>query len=253
MPDRTRDAAPAAAPTTLSAMPHLRRRGRGRPVRVAGHAAAVAAGRRSVPARSRPVVATLLFAGLLAAAGCTTTSGTPAPAPSAASDTASASGATAASDPVVAWLDQACAAGVTVATPALNRPDIAPGGDLAAVQRTLLGYLDSVLAGVRHGRTQLVAAGPAPVPNADTALTHARATLDALEQSVVQARNVVAKANPGDPVGFAAALGQVQSQLAAVKAPDALRELLAVPGLAAQADRSPACTQLRALAAKVPG
>lgn len=195
--------------------------------------------------RRLPAIAVLAAA--LVTVGCSvappatprTTSSTPAAAAPAAADPA-------------AWVDRVCAAGVTVATPAVARPEVT-GTDLAAVQKTVSTYLGGVVTGVRQGRAQLDAAGASPIPGADGALARSRSVLDGLERSIADARAQVDAADPRDPAGFAATLGRVQSGLSATQAPDALRELLAVPGVAAVAGRSTSCTRLTALAARVPG
>lgn len=187
-----------------------------------------------------------VLAALLVVAGCdATVPGTPAAVPGAAPT------AGAGADPAV-WVDRVCGSVLSFATPATAAPDFAPATDLPTVQRTYSGYLGDVVTGVRAGRSALDGVGPSPVDRGDALVEGMRATMTRLEQDFTGAKATVDAADPDDPRGFVASVGQVESTLAAIDVPDVLGEVAEVPELAAAAERAPQCQQVRRLAAAAP-
>lgn len=183
-------------------------------------------------------------------AGCTNPlggSGASAPAATA----AAAAPTTVAAGPD-AWFDQVCSAGITVVTPAVAMPSVRGNRDTPAVKQAILDYMDSVLAGIRQGRAELDAAGPSPVAGGDAAVARGRSLLDEMERSIADGRAQIAAADPANPRAFALTVGRVHRQVASTVDPAAVREILATPGLAEGAARSPQCAQLQALAAAAP-
>lgn len=199
------------------------------------------------PRRGRRLA--LAVGAVLALAGCTNPLGGSAEPASTAAATAPATATGSASD---AWFDQVCAAGITVVTPAVAVPSVRGNHDTPAVKQALLDYMDSVLTGIRQGRSQLDAAGPSPVAGGDAAVARGRTLLDRMEKSITDGRAQIAAADPSDPHAFALTVGRVHRQVTSTIDPAAVREILATPGLAEGAARSTQCTQLQALAAAAP-
>jgi hypothetical protein len=196
--------------------------------------------------RPRLAMIGALVAAVLATAGCTTTlEGTPA------ADPAPAPTEGPGSDPV-AWADRVCAGVLSFAVPATSAPDVRRTSNLPAVQRTISGYLGSVVTGVQQGRAQLAAIGKAPEPAGDEVVGRAETAMQVLERDFGGVKATVDKADANDPDTFIATLTQVESAVAAIKPPDPLGDLRTSPRLLRAAERAAQCQRLSALGASIP-
>ncbi len=104
-----------------------------------------------------------------------------------------------------AWTDAVCGALV----PVVARLTAAPGFDLGAPDATrqaYLTYLDEGLAVTDRARTEIAAAGPAPVPDGDVIAEQVRGHVADLRADLAEARDQVQRTDTGSAVAFGRAL-----------------------------------------------
>jgi hypothetical protein len=196
---------------------------------------------RCMPCRPRAGLSLVLAAivsALLLAAGCTTTvTGSPV------ADPAPAPTEGPGSDPVL-WVDRVCGALLSFTGPALTQPEFGEAPDLPTIKQKLSDYLNAVIAGLQQSRTQLGEAGRSPVGGGDEAVARINDVLVKLEGDISTAKGKVDSANPDNPEGFLSTIGEAESQLGQITAPDALADLSATPRLQKAAAKAANCQQL---------
>jgi len=184
---------------------------------------------------SRPVrsVAVVLVLGAALLAGCGGTS--PAPSPAAPPPPATPQ----------AWTDAVCAALV----PVVARLTAAPGFDLGAPEATrqaYLTYLDEGLAVTDRARTEIAAAGPAPVPDGDVIAEQVRGHVADLRADLAEARDQVQRTDTGSPVAIGRAAVSVTRVVGALlNGAEVTATINRDPTLKAAYEASPACAQLQ--------
>jgi hypothetical protein len=184
---------------------------------------------------SRPVrsVAVVLVLGAALLAGCGGTS--PAPSPAAPPPPATPQ----------AWTDAVCAALV----PVVARLTAAPGFDLGAPEATrqaYLTYLDEGLAVTDRARTEIAAAGPAPVPDGDVIAEQVRGHVADLRADLAEARDQVQRTDMGSAVAFGRALVGVTRVVGALlNGAEVAGTVNRDPTLEAAYAASPSCAQLQ--------
>ena len=184
---------------------------------------------------SRPVrsVAVVLVLGAALLAGCGGTS--PAPSPAAPPPPATPQ----------AWTDAVCAALV----PVVARLTAAPGFDLGAPEATrqaYLTYLDEGLAATDRARTEIAAAGPAPVPDGDVIAEQVRGDVADLRTDLAEARDQVQRTDTGSPVAIGrAVVGVTRVVGALLNGAEVAGTVNRDPTLEAAYAASPSCAQLQ--------
>lgn len=150
-------------------------------------------------------------------------------------------------DPV-AWVDRVCGAVLTYTTPVLAQPNF-DGADLAGIKQRLSDYLAASQTGLQQSRDQLGQIGPSPVGGGDDTVTRITAGLEQLQKDIGAAKEKVDAADPNNVPAFQAALGETQTSLAQVTAPDALGDLRTSPRLDKAAQQAANCTRLQTVTA----
>ncbi|SDG49848.1 hypothetical protein [Pseudonocardia oroxyli] len=189
--------------------------------------------------RPSRLVAAVLLGGLLSVGGCASAvagvpRADPAPQPTAGRG----------ADPV-AWVDKVCGAVLTFTGPVLAQPNF-DGADLPGIKQRLSDYLAGAETGLQQSRDQLGQVGSAPVGGGDDIVARATAGLEKLQSDISAAKAKVDASDPNNVPAFQAALGETQTSLAQVTAPDVLGDLRTSPRLAKAVDQAPACGQLQA-------
>ena len=104
-----------------------------------------------------------------------------------------------------AWTDAVC----TALVPVVARLTAAPGLDLGAPDATrqaYLTYLDEGLGVTDRARTEIAAAGPAPVPDGDVIAEQVRGDVADLRADLAEARDQVQRTDTGSPVAIGRAV-----------------------------------------------
>jgi hypothetical protein len=187
-----------------------------------------------------------MFTALLSVTGCSTSvTGTPA------ADPAPAPTEGPGSDPV-AWVDRVCGGVLAAVGPATAPPDFSTMKDLPTLKSTYSAWLGSVITGTQQARAQLGAVGRSPVAEGDDVVAKAQDALAKLEQDFTGARTAVDGADPNNAETFVGTLGQVQTTLTGITAPNVLAGVVAVPRLGPAAGRAAQCQKLSAMSATPP-
>jgi hypothetical protein len=165
--------------------------------------------------------------------------GTPASAPAAAPASATAAAKT---TDAVAWADDFCGAVVTFQQASKKQPQIDPSSPKKALAG-LRTYLDEFTVALDKAVADLEAAGPAPTPSGDAAVTALTDYLTSAKKSFVKAQDALDQADTNDPQSILTAMEPLQSL---ATPPDALRNLSSDPELDAAAAQAPNCKTLNA-------
>ena len=180
--------------------------------------------------RAAPVCLLLVLAAVALLAGCG--GGTP-PAPPTPAPTPQE------------WTEAVCAALV----PVVARVTDAPGFDLSAPEATrqaYLTYLDDGLAATDRARSDLAAAGPAPVPGGDVIAEQVRGHVADLRADLAEARDQVQRTDTGSAVAFGRALVGVTRVVGALlNGAEVAGTVNRDPTLEAAYAASPSCAQLQ--------
>ena len=180
----------------------------------------------------RPVLLVLAAATLLAGCG-----GGPPPGPSAPAPAPPAT--------PQAWTDAVC----TALVPVVARLTAAPGFDLGAPEATrtaYLTYLDEGLAVTDRARTEIAAAGPAPVADGDVIAEQVRGHVADLRADLAEARDQVQRTDTGSAVAFGRALVGVTRVVGALlNGAEVAGTINRDPTLEAAYAASPSCAQLQ--------
>ena len=144
-----------------------------------------------------------------------------------------------------AWTDAVCGALV----PVVARLTAAPGFDLGAPDATrqaYLTYLDEGLAATDRARTEIAAAGPAPVPDGDVIAEQVRGDVADLRVDLAEARDQVQRTDTGSAVAFGRALVGVTRVVGALlNGAEVTGTVNRDPTLEAAYAASPSCAQLQ--------
>jgi hypothetical protein len=144
-----------------------------------------------------------------------------------------------------AWTDAVCGALV----PVVARLTAAPGFDLGAPDATrtaYLTYLDEGLAVTDRARTEIAAAGPAPVPDGDVIAEQVRGHVADLRADLAEARDQVQRTDTGSAVAFGRALVGVTRVVGALlNGAEVAGTVNRDPTLEAAYAASPSCAQLQ--------
>jgi hypothetical protein len=144
-----------------------------------------------------------------------------------------------------AWTDAVCAALV----PVVARLTAAPGFDLGAPDATrqaYLTYLDEGLAATDRARTEIAAAGPAPVADGDVIAEQVRGHVADLRADLAEARDQVQRTDTGSAVAFGRALVGVTRVVGALlNGAEVAGTVNGDPTLEAAYAASPSCAQLQ--------
>jgi hypothetical protein len=144
-----------------------------------------------------------------------------------------------------AWTDAVCGALV----PVVARLTAAPGFDLGAPDATrqaYLTYLDAGLAATDRARTEIAAAGPAPVPDGDVIAEQVRGHVADLRADLAEARDQVQRTDTGSAVAFGRALVGVTRVVGALlNGAEVAGTVNRDPTLEAAYAASPSCAQLQ--------
>lgn len=144
-----------------------------------------------------------------------------------------------------AWTDTVCGALV----PVVARLTAAPGLDLGAPDATrqaYLTYLDEGLAATDRARTEIAAAGPAPVPDGDVIAEQVRGHVADLRADLAGARDQVQRTDTGSAVAFGRALvGVTRVVSALLNGAEVAGTVNRNPTLAAAYAASPSCARLQ--------
>ncbi|MBL8924983.1 MAG: hypothetical protein JNM77_01925, partial [Pseudonocardia sp.] len=144
-----------------------------------------------------------------------------------------------------AWTGTVCGALV----PVVARLTAAPGLDLGAPDATrqaYLTYLDEGLAATDRARTEIAAAGPAPVPGGDVIAEQVRGHVADLRADLAEARDQVQRTDTGSAVAFGRALvGVTQVVSALLNGAEVAGTVNRDPTLKAAYAASPSCAQLQ--------
>jgi len=184
------------------------------------------------PAGSAPVLLVLAAAAVLSGCGGGTppAPATPAPPPPATPQ---------------AWTESVCAALVPVAARVTDAPRV----DLSAPEATrqaYLTYLDDGLAATDRARSDLAAAGPAPVPGGDVIAEQVRGDVADLRADLAEARDQVQRTDTGSPVAIGRAAVSVTRVVGALlNGAEVTATINRDPTLKAAYEASPACAQLQ--------
>ena len=142
-----------------------------------------------------------------------------------------------------AWTDTVCGALV----PVVARLTAAPGFDLGAPDATrqaYLTYLDEGLAATDRARTEIAAAGPAPVPDGDVIAEQVRGDVADLRADLAEARDQVQRTDTGSAVAFGRALVGVTRVVGALlNGAEVAGTVNRDPTLEAAYAASPSCAQ----------
>jgi len=144
--------------------------------------------------------------------------------------------------------NRVCGAVLTYTTPVLAQPNF-DGADLAGIKQRLSDYLAASQTGLQQSRDQLGQIGPSPVGGGDDTVTRITAGLEQLQKDIGAAKEKVDAADPNNVPAFQAALGETQTSLAQVTAPDALGDLRTSPRLDKAAQQATNCTRLQTVTA----
>jgi hypothetical protein len=151
-----------------------------------------------------------------------------------------------------AWTESVCAALV----PVVARLTAAPGLDLGAPEATrqaYLTYLDESLAAADRARTELAAAGPAPVPDGDVIAEQIRGDVADLRADLADARDQVQRTDTGSAVAIGRALVGVSRVVGALlNGAEVAATITRDPTLRAAYEASPSCAQLQRNGAAAP-
>ena len=133
--------------------------------------------------------------------------------------------------------------------PVVARLTAAPGFDLGAPDATrqaYLTYLDEGLAATDRARTEIAAAGPAPVPDGDVIAEQVRGDVADLRADLAEARDQVQRTDTGSAVAFGRALVGVTRVVGALlNGAEVAGTINRDPTLAAAYAASPSCAQLQ--------
>ena len=144
-----------------------------------------------------------------------------------------------------AWTDAVCAALVHV----VARLTAAPGFDLGtpeATRQAYLTYLDAGLAVTDRARSEIAAAGPAPVADGDVIAEQVRGDVADLRADLAEARDQVQRTDTGSAVAFGRALVGVTRVVGALlNGAEVAGTVNRDPTLEAAYAASPSCAQLR--------
>jgi hypothetical protein len=144
-----------------------------------------------------------------------------------------------------AWTDAVCVALV----PVVARLTAAPGFDLGAPDATrqaYLTYLDEGLAATDRARTEIAAAGPAPVADGDVIAEQVRGHVADLRGEPAEARDQVQRTDTGSAVAFGRALVGVTRVVGALlNGAEVAGTVNRDPTLEAAYAASPSCAQLQ--------
>ena len=150
--------------------------------------------------------------------------------------------ATASASDAAAWTDKFCGAIVTFQDAAKKQPQI----DQSSPKKALAGlrtYIDEFTAAIDAAVTDLTAAGPAPVPAGDAAVSALTQYLDSARGKFVKAKAALDAAKPSDPSSILA----VSDPLSGLQdPPDTLTNLSEDPQLDVAAAQAPNCKRLNA-------
>jgi hypothetical protein len=144
-----------------------------------------------------------------------------------------------------AWTESVCAALV----PVVRRLTAAPGLDLGAPDATrqaFLTYLDEGLAATDRARTEIAAAGPAPVPDGDVIAEQVRGDVADLRVDLAEARDQVQRTDTGGAVAIGrAVVGVTRVVGALLNSAEVAATISRDPTLKAVYEASPSCAQLQ--------
>jgi len=186
---------------------------------------------------SRLVPACALALALLG--GC----GLPVPGTASSAPAAPASATTAAkTTDAVTWANDFCGAVVTFQEASKKQPQIDPSSPKKALAG-LRTYLDDFTAALDKAIADLKAAGPAPTPSGDAAVTALTDYLTSAKTSFAKAQSALDQASTSDPSSITSAIEPLQSL---TTPPDALKNLSSDPELDAAAAQAPNCKTLNA-------
>ncbi|GAY09306.1 hypothetical protein [Pseudonocardia sp. N23] len=115
-------------------------------------------------------------------------------------------------DPV-AWMDKVCGSFQPMLDAAQKTPDLANARDLPTIKKSFSDYLGAVLAGVQQARSQLRAAGKAPVSGGDDVVGRIDGLYGQFETSLSEAKTRVDGVDPNDATAFQAALTDATNSL----------------------------------------
>ncbi|GAA4543390.1 hypothetical protein [Pseudonocardia xishanensis] len=192
--------------------------------------------------RPSRLAAAVVLGGVLSLSGCASViTGVPT------ADTAPRPATGRGADPV-AWVDRVCGAVLAYTTPVLAQPNF-DGADLAGIKQRLSDYLAASQTGLQQSRDQLAQVGPSPVGGGDDTVARITAGLEQLQKDIGGAKTKVDAADPNNVPAFQAALGETQTSLSQVTAPDALGDLRTSPRLDKAAQQAANCTQLQTITA----
>lgn len=144
-----------------------------------------------------------------------------------------------------AWTESVCAALV----PVVARLTAAPRLDLGAPEATrqaFLVYLDEGLAVTDRARTELAAAGPAPVPDGDVIAEQVRGDVADLRTDLADARDQVQRTDTSSAVAIGrAVVGVTRVASALLNGAEVAATVTRDPTLETAYEASPSCAQLQ--------
>lgn len=193
--------------------------------------------------RSRTLVVAAVIAAAVALSGCSATV-TGSPAPTGASTNGGAGAAAPTTDPVE-WTDKVCGSLLPLQQSLSTKPEFNENDPAAAV-KALSDFLGKSEASIDQALSGLDAAGPAPVPNGDAAVTKIKGALTTIRSSFDQAKVALDKIDPNNVSELVTALPQAVAPLQELsKLQDPTTDLQSSPELEAAAAKAPNCQTLK--------